>query len=119
MLQRVSRRPIARVHGVGPSSAEDVLAVEEPLEIRVLSGEGAARVEKSLSITMRTPGDDRELAAGFLFTEGIVRAKEDLVRVEPCHDPRPREGERALPLAGAEVAENVIRAELRAGARVD
>ncbi len=48
----------------------DYLAVEEPLEIRI--------AEHPVSVTMRTPGHDRELAAGFLFTEGLIRRREDL-----------------------------------------
>lgn len=52
--------------------AEDTLAVEEPLEIRLLYGPKDQRVQKSISITMRTPGNDAELAIGFLFTEGII-----------------------------------------------
>lgn len=57
--------PIGRVEGSNASRLDDLLAVEEPLEIRLGS--------ESLSITMRTPGDDVELAAGFLFSEGIIR----------------------------------------------
>ncbi|HZL35187.1 MAG TPA: formate dehydrogenase accessory sulfurtransferase FdhD [Tepidisphaeraceae bacterium] len=57
----------------------DELAVEEPLEIRVKG--------RAVSVTMRTPGHDGELAAGFLLTEGIIRERGDLIRVEPCaHD---------------------------------
>lgn len=56
--------PIERIDGADTSAARDVLAVEEPLEIRV---DG-----RSISITMRTPGEDAELAAGFLFSEGII-----------------------------------------------
>jgi FdhD protein len=52
---------------------DDVLAVEEPLEIRVVFGPNEKRRSKSLSITMRTPGHDFELAAGFLLSENIVR----------------------------------------------
>ena len=54
--------------------AQDLLAVEEPLQIRV-NGRG-------LSITMRTPGHDGELAAGFLFTEGIVKTRADVRGIE-------------------------------------
>ncbi len=53
---------------------DDYLAAEEPLEIRVGS--------EPLSVTMRTPGHDRELAAGFLFTEGLVQRREQLVKLE-------------------------------------
>ena len=56
--------PIGRVEGDTASRADDLLAVEEPLEIRL--------GPRSLSITMRTPGNDFELAAGFLYAEGII-----------------------------------------------
>ena len=52
--------------------SEDVLAVEEPLEIQLLYANDNNRQAKSISVTMRTPGNDEELAAGFLFTEGII-----------------------------------------------
>jgi FdhD protein len=54
--------------------AQDLLAVEEPLQIRVNG--------RDLSITMRTPGHDRELAAGFLYTEGILKTRADVVSIE-------------------------------------
>jgi len=54
----------------------DELVEEEPLEIRVRG--------QAVSITMRTGGHDAELAAGFLFTEGIVRGHGDILRIEPC-----------------------------------
>lgn len=53
---------------------DDYLATEEPLEIRV--------GDEPLSVTMRTPGHDRELAAGFLFTEGLVQRREQIVKLE-------------------------------------
>lgn len=61
-----------------PALIDDVVAVEEPLEIRV-NGRGVA-------VTMRTPGHDRELAAGFLLTEGVIRRAEDLLDVLVCRD---------------------------------
>jgi FdhD protein len=53
--------------------ADDLLAVEEPMELQLIYGDADNRVQKSISVTMRTPGHDRELAAGFLFTEGIIK----------------------------------------------
>jgi FdhD protein len=77
----------------------DYLAAEEPLEIRV--GEGP------LSVTMRTPGHDLELAAGFLYTEGLVQEREDILKLESNADTsEPNPG-------------NVVRAELAPEAAPD
>jgi FdhD protein len=57
---------------------EDKLAIEEPLEIKLRYGSTDKRTLKNLSVTMRTPGNDEELAIGFLFTEGIIQNKSDL-----------------------------------------
>jgi FdhD protein len=59
----------------------DLLAVEEPLEIRLEYGSEGQRINRNLSITMRTPGADEDLAIGFLFTEGIVRELRDVAHV--------------------------------------
>jgi FdhD protein len=66
--------PIHKALGDSISSTQDLLAVEEPLQIRVNG--------RDLSITMRTPGHDRELAAGFLFTEGILKTREDVLSID-------------------------------------
>lgn len=60
----------------------EVLAVEEPLEIRLQSEAGGDAL--SLAVTMRTPGDDFELVAGFLLAEGLVRERDDLARMSYC-----------------------------------
>jgi FdhD protein len=59
----------------------DTLAVEEPLEIQLAYGPDGNRHVKSISVTMRTPGYDFELAAGFLMTEGVVRDPEDITNI--------------------------------------
>src|SRR3954468_15804284 len=68
---------------VGEASDErrDVLAVEEPLEIRVGLPSGEHR---AISITMRTPGEDAELAAGFLFTEGVLKSPDQIKQIRHC-----------------------------------
>ena len=62
----------------------DKVAIEEPLEIRLGFDVLGKRDTRSVSITMRTPGDDGELAMGFLFGEGIVRSRGDVAVVKPC-----------------------------------
>ena len=59
-------------------SDHDAVAVEEPLELRV--------ADRSVAVVMRTPGHDRELAAGFLLTEGVIRHADDLLDILPCRD---------------------------------
>jgi FdhD protein len=68
------------------SQDDDILAAEEPLEIRLLWEEAGQIVRKPIAVTMRTPGDDFELAAGFLYGEGIIAGQEDLVDVSYCTD---------------------------------
>lgn len=62
------------------SSQTDTLAVEEPLEIRI----GIGKIHRAVSITMRTPGNDSKLAAGFLFTEGILDSPNQIRQIKHC-----------------------------------
>jgi FdhD protein len=78
---RTQRRRIQRISatGDGPAGARaDLLAVEEPLEIRIGG--------QALTVTMRTPGDDLDLAAGFLFTEGLLSPAVDLRQIRMCDE---------------------------------
>jgi FdhD protein len=87
--QSVRRFEIQRV-GHGAGAVDDVLATEEPLEIRLgYTRADGTRAQKSVSITMRTPGNDEELAIGFLYSEGIIRAGSDVQAVAPCGPPAP------------------------------
>ncbi|MBL7812933.1 MAG: formate dehydrogenase accessory sulfurtransferase FdhD [Bacteroidetes bacterium] len=78
--------------------AVDDLAVEEPLEIQVEWGPENARKKQSLSITMRTPGADADLALGFLFTEGIIRNPGDVTYINhvPAFPGSPAENNQIL-----------------------
>ena len=72
---------VERVTGFTSQTAEETLAVEEPLEIQLGYGAAESRAVKSISVTMRTPGYDFELAAGFLMTEGVVRDVNEIDRI--------------------------------------
>jgi FdhD protein len=74
----VAREWIERIRGDARERVEDELAIEEPLEIRV-DGE-------PLAVTMRTPGEDEELAVGFLAGEGLVHGRDDVAAVGPPGD---------------------------------
>jgi FdhD protein len=73
------RCPAVRYAQGAPSSTEDALALEEPLEIRIAGD--------PFTVTMRTPGYDEELAAGFLFAEGLIASARDLGRIAHCGRP--------------------------------
>lgn len=71
--------PVAEHSPFNNREATDMLAVEEPLEIRIGFGNENERQQKNISVTMCTPGNDFDLATGFLFTEGIIRKKNDIL----------------------------------------
>lgn len=86
---------VERTRYPGGKTSQDAVVVEEPLELRV-DGE-------PLAVLMRTPGDDRALAVGFLATEGIIDGADDLRAIAPCGDPnRPN-------------SENILRVTLATG----
>ena len=66
---------------------QDFLAVEEPLEIRLDYLHEGSRRQKSISVTMRTPGHDFDLALGFLLTEGLIKHKNEIDDVRYCGPP--------------------------------
>lgn len=93
---------------VGRTLEEDLLAVEEPLEIRIGYSADGRRVHNPISITMRTPGDDDELAVGFLFTEGIVHHRDQIREVRYCG-----------PVENGSAATNTIRVDLADDVGID
>lgn len=86
----------------GTHHTDDMLAVEEPLEIRIGFDVEGERIQKSISVTMRTPGNDFELATGFLFTEGIIKNAAEILSIKHCNG----------------INENVVRVELNGNVQV-
>ncbi|HKK78974.1 MAG TPA: formate dehydrogenase accessory sulfurtransferase FdhD [Phaeodactylibacter sp.] len=74
-------KPILQVKAGQQTEQSDLVACEEPLEIKLAFGPADNRQHRSLAITMRTPGQDEELAIGFLFTEGIIGRAEEVIGV--------------------------------------
>lgn len=98
----VAKVTVEKVRSAGAMEVRpDVVAVEEPLEIRVAFGALSARVIEPISVTMRTPGHDEELAAGFLLGEGIISYRDDVARIVKC-------GPETMPHR----VQNVVRVEL-------
>lgn len=75
--------PVTKVYSLLNTTMADTLAIEEPLEIRLEYGSLGQSVVQNISVTMRTPGNDAELATGFLLTEGIIKYKNDIEEVKP------------------------------------
>lgn len=89
--------------------------MEEPLEIQLIHGPVDSRKMKSISVTMRTPGDDFELAAGFLMTEGVVRDIDDVERIEYAPEsmaPMPEADEHLRSALPYQPRKNIVRVEL-------
>jgi FdhD protein len=86
---------VSRDAGEVRAPASDMVAVEQPLEIRAAWEEGGALRDEAISVTMRTPGNDEDLAVGFLYTEGVISSRQDV--------------------ASCTAAGNVVRVHLSAG----
>lgn len=99
---------ISKVDGAQISPTDDTVAVEEPLEIQLVSAGAQGAAAKSISITMRTPGDDAELALGFLYTEGIIDSSEQVIAVRQVGEPDSETG-----------LKNIVRVEIDAAVDLD
>ncbi|MFM2375580.1 MAG: formate dehydrogenase accessory sulfurtransferase FdhD [Bacteroidota bacterium] len=106
------RGPVSPVNvtrfGHSQRGQEDLLAVEEPMEIRLVHGPAQDRSERSIAITMRTPGNDLELAAGFLHGEGLLQSIDGIWKMDWCNNVR-----------SPEAYGNVVKVELRPGVEPD
>src|SRR5258706_3951279 len=78
----IAHLPVQKIKASSRQETDDSVAVEEPLEIRLLYGPAGRRFEQGISVTMRTPGHDPELAIGFLFTEGIITDASAIVSID-------------------------------------
>lgn len=111
-LSAMATRTIKVKRNGAAQKERDVVVVEEPLEIRLGHGPLDERKEQSLSITMRTPGADRELGVGFLLTEGIIKNPDDVAWVTHCSST-------VAPTGSTENSQNVLRVELDEEVEVD
>ncbi|MBJ7427850.1 MAG: formate dehydrogenase accessory sulfurtransferase FdhD [Bacteroidia bacterium] len=99
---------IIKVNQNGQITANDLLAVEEPLEIRIGFGPKENREQRNVSVTMRTPGNDFELALGFLFTEGIIKNINEIAQIKYCTE-----------LNSQQDNQNIVRVELHENITID
>ena len=105
LLKATEHIPVIRVQDQEIAERNDTLAIEEPLEIRLQLGPAANHQLRNISVTMRTPGNDAELALGFLFTEGIIHSATDV--------------DRSFSLSCNEAKENTITIALKESVDVD
>ena len=82
MSLNVFHKKIIKVSKDSKKSIEDQIAVESPMEIRVKQQLKNGPLQKRLAVTMRTPGNDLDLIRGFLFTEGIIQGKDELLNIK-------------------------------------
>jgi FdhD protein len=114
--QSVLETSVLKISGRTSQQVEDSLAIEEPLEIQLGYGPAGSRHTKSISVTMRTPGNDFELAAGFLMTEGVVQDANDIEQITSAAVHPSSEADAAVTESSR--TQNAIRIELAPGVSV-
>lgn len=83
--KQVEQIQIHKISSGGITEASDKVAVEEPLQIQLEYSTATGQMLKDIAVTMRTPGNDDELAAGFLFTEGIIKSTDEISEIKHAH----------------------------------
>ena len=83
--KQVENIPIHKISSGTINETADKVAVEEPLLIQLEYSTATGQMLKNIAVTMRTPGNDDELAAGFLFTEGIIKSHDDINKIKIAH----------------------------------
>ncbi len=97
---RVENIQIHKISSGKITETADKVAVEEPLQIQLKYSTATGQMLKDIAVTMRTPGNDTELAAGFLFTEGIIKSVDDINEIK--HAPADENGVQVI------LKENII-----------
>jgi len=100
------RAPVVAYSGERIERRDDLVAAEEPLEMRVSVEADGRRARHAVAVTMRTPGHDFQLAAGFFLSEGIVAGREAIAGIAYCDE-------------GADAERNVVEVALRPGVPFD
>jgi FdhD protein len=106
--------PVERVAGQTSQQVTDSLAIEEPLEIQLTYGPADSRQTRSISVTMRTPGNEFDLAAGFLMTEGVIRDANDIGQISYAEDSFSEDKQAAEAMTSLKLGskQNVVRVDL-------
>ena len=100
-------RRVRRFEAMESTIRDDFVATEEPLELRIHWQEHGRLNRKSVAVTMRTPGNDFELAAGFLYSEAVIESLDEVADISYCLD------------ADVEQSQNVVSVTLRPGVSFD
>jgi FdhD protein len=90
------------------NTINDLVVIEQPLEIKIVSKNAWGTEEKSIAVTMRTPANDFELVIGFLFTEGVIQHISQVQSIRYCTGSRRKQEQ-----------ENIVKVELKSGVKID
>jgi FdhD protein len=112
---------VEKVAGQTSRQILDTLAIEEPLEIQLTYGPSKSRATRSISVTMRTPGNDFDLAAAFLMTEGVIQDANDVKQITYAGHSFAEDKQSPLNMNSLKLGprQNIVRVDLAAGIAVN